>query len=274
MNLHQTPLNLWDTHMHSQFSGDSSSPLDSMINASIERGLAGICFTDHLDIDYPDDPDLFLLDLPNYYASVMANQKMYASRLPVLFGIELGLQPHLAALHQDILSQYPFDFVIGSSHVVHGMDPYFPKFYEGRDEKAAYREYFESILENLDAFHDFDVYGHIDYVVRYGPTKNENYDWTEYEEIINEILKKLIQLGKGIEINTGGFKYGLGHPNPTEAIIRRYKELGGEIITLGADAHSPEHVGFDFEKLPHILKNAGFEYYTVFRQRKPEFLKL
>ena len=274
MNLHQTPLNLWDTHMHSQFSGDSSSPLDSMINASIERGLAGICFTDHLDIDYPDDPDLFLLDLPNYYASVMANQKMYASRLPVLFGIELGLQPHLAALHQDILSQYPFDFVIGSSHVVHGMDPYFPKFYEGRDEKAAYREYFESILENLDAFHDFDVYGHIDYVVRYGPTKNENYDWTEYEEIINEILKKLIQLGKGIEINTGGFKYGLGHPNPTEAIIRRYKELGGEIITLGADAHSPEHVGFDFEKLPHILKNVGFEYYTIFRQRKPEFLKL
>lgn len=274
MNLHQTPLNLWDTHMHSQFSGDSSSPLDSMINASIERGLAGICFTDHLDIDYPDDPDLFLLDLPNYYASVMANQKMYAGRLPVLFGIELGLQPHLAALHQDILSQYPFDFVIGSSHVVHGMDPYFPKFYEGRDEKAAYREYFESILENLDAFHDFDVYGHIDYVVRYGPTKNENYDWTEYEEIINEILKKLIQLGKGIEINTGGFKYGLGHPNPTEDIIRRYKELGGEIITLGADAHSTEHVGFDFEKLPHILKNAGFEYYTVFRQRKPEFLKL
>lgn len=274
MNLHQTPLNLWDTHMHSQFSGDSSSPLDSMINASIERGLAGICFTDHLDIDYPDDPDLFLLDLPNYYASVMANQKMYTGRLPVLFGIELGLQPHLAALHQDILSQYPFDFVIGSSHVVHGMDPYFPKFYEGRDEKAAYREYFESILENLDAFHDFDVYGHIDYVVRYGPTKNENYDWTEYEEIINEILKKLIQLGKGIEINTGGFKYGLGHPNPTEAIIRRYKELGGEIITLGADAHSTEHVGFDFEKLPHILKNAGFEYYTVFHQRKPEFLKL
>ena len=274
MNLHQTPLNLWDTHMHSQFSGDSSSPLDSMINASIEKGLAGICFTDHLDIDYQDDPDLFLLDLPNYYASVMANQKMYADRLPVLFGIELGLQPHLAALHQDILSQYPFDFVIGSSHVVHGMDPYFPKFYEGRDEKAAYREYFESILENLDAFHDFDVYGHIDYVVRYGPTKNENYDWTEYEEIINEILKKLIQLGKGIEINTGGFKYGLGHPNPTEAIIRRYKELGGEIITLGADAHSTEHVGFDFEKLPHILKDAGFEYYTIFRQRKPEFLKL
>ena len=274
MNLHQTPLNLWDTHMHSQFSGDSSSPLDSMINASIEKGLAGICFTDHLDIDYQDDPDLFLLDLPNYYASVMANQKMYADRLPVLFGIELGLQPHLAALHQDILSQYPFDFVIGSSHVVHGMDPYFPKFYEGRDEKAAYREYFESILENLDAFHDFDVYGHIDYVVRYGPTGNKNYDWTEYEEIINEILKKLIQLGKGIEINTGGFKYGLGHPNPTEAIIRRYKELGGEIITLGADAHSTEYVGFDFEKLPHILKDAGFEYYTIFRQRKPEFLKL
>lgn len=265
---------LWDVHMHSQFSGDSNTPQEDMILTAMKLGLGGICFTDHLDIDYQEDPSLFLLDLPNYTSSVLALQEKYASKFPVRFGIELGLQPHLTDLHQDILSQYPFDFVIGSSHVVHGVDPYYPKFYEGRREKDCYREYFTSILENIHAFDGFDVYGHIDYIVRYGPTKNENYVWTQYQDVIDEILKLLIEKGKGIEINTGGFKYGLGHPNPTEEIIGRYRELGGEIITIGSDAHTPKHIGYDFQKVPDILKNAGFRYFTVFKQRKAEFLPL
>lgn len=265
---------LWDTHMHSQYSGDSDAAQDNMINAAITKGLSGICFTDHLDIDYPEQPDLFLLDLPNYTASVLAQKEQYHNRLNVLLGIELGLQPHLAALHEDILAQYPFDFVIGSSHVVHGFDPYFSKFYEGRSEEVCYREYFESILENIRAFDDFDVYGHIDYVVRYGPNRNEQYTYAKYSDVIDEILKLLIEKGKGIEINTGGFKYGLGHPNPTEEIIARYHELGGEIITIGADAHAPEHVAYDFEKVPEILKKSGFRYFTVFKERKPDFIKL
>lgn len=265
---------LWDTHMHSQYSGDSDTPQDSMVQAALKRDLDGICFTDHLDIDYPDEPDLFLLDLPNYTASVAALGAQYEGRLPIRLGIELGLQPHLAALHADILEQYPFDFVIGSSHVVHGFDPYYPKFYEGRSEEACYREYFESILENIQAFDGFDVYGHIDYVVRYGPNRNAQYSYQKYSDVIDEILSLLIKRGKGIEINTGGFKYGLGHPNPTEDIIIRYRELGGEIITIGADAHKPEHVAFDFDKVPQILKNAGFRYFTVFKERKPVFIKL
>ena len=265
---------LWDAHMHSQFSGDSNAPQEDMILTAEKTGLGGICFTDHLDIDYQEDPSLFLLDLPNYTASVLALQEKYTAKFPVRLGIELGLQPHLANLHLNILSQYPFDFVIGSSHVVHGVDPYYPNFYEGRKEEDCYREYFTSILENIHAFDGFDVYGHIDYVVRYGPTKNENYVWTQYQDIIDEILKLLIEKGKGIEINTGGFKYGLGHPNPTEEIICRYRELGGEIITIGSDAHTPAHIGYDFQKVPDILKNAGFRYFTVFKQRKAEFLPL
>ena len=102
MNLTQT---LWDLHMHSQFSGDSDAPLEDMLLTASDVGLGGICFTDHLDIDYPDSPDLFLLDLPNYTASVSALREKYADRFPVRLGIELGLQPHLAALHADIIEQ-------------------------------------------------------------------------------------------------------------------------------------------------------------------------
>lgn len=265
---------LWDTHMHTQFSGDSEAEPISMIEQAIKLNLPGICITDHLDYDYPDEPELFLLDLKKYAFTVKRLQKQYAKQIPVRFGIELGLQPHLSQKHHDVLSMYDFDFVIGSSHVVHGVDPYYPAYYEGRTEQKAYREYFESILENIAAFDAFDVYGHIDYVVRYGPNKNADYNYEKYKDIIDEILKLLISKGKGIEINTAGFKYGLGHPNPTENILTRYHELGGEIITIGADAHKPEHIAYDFEKVPHILKSCGFEYYTVFCGRKPEYIRL
>lgn len=265
---------LWDTHMHTSFSGDSDASPESMAEAAARLGLGGICITDHCDIDYPDQPDLFLLDFGAYDSGIRHLQKKYADRLPIQYGIELGLQPHLAQTHHEILEKYDFDFVIGSSHVVHGADPYYPSYYEGRTEQEAYLEYFNSILENVTAFDEFDVYGHIDYVVRYGPDRNENYSYEKYKEVIDEILKVLISRGKGIEINTGGFRYGLGHPNPTEDILKRYRELGGEIITIGADAHKPEDIAYDFSKVTGILKDCGFRYFTVFRERKPEFFRL
>lgn len=262
---------LWDTHMHTHFSGDSQATPESMIAAAREEGLAGICFTDHLDLDYPNDPKIFSLDVEGYIQGIKeADTKGFS----VYTGIELGLQPHLAAQHHKLLQAYEFDFVIGSTHVVHGVDPYYPVYYEGKTEEEAYREYFTATLENIRAFDGFDVYGHIDYVVRYGPNKNKFYSYEKFADIIDDILRELIARGKGIEINTGGFKYGLSHPNPTEAVLKRYRALGGEIITIGADAHRPEHVGYDFHKVPGILKDAGFLYYTVFQNRKPKFLPL
>lgn len=265
---------LWDTHMHTSFSGDSDAAPESMIRQAMAIGLGGICITDHLDLDYPEEPDLFLLDLENYCPKIARLREAYRGTFSVCRGIELGLQPHLAEKHHAVTETNAFDFVIGSSHVVHGMDPYYPAYYEGRTEKEAYTEYFESILENIRAFDGFDVYGHIDYIVRYGPNRNADYNYSRYQDVIDEILKQLISRGKGIEINTAGFRYGLRHPNPTEDIIRRYHELGGEIITLGSDAHRPEDVGADFDKIPGILCECGVKYFTVFHRRVSEFLKL
>jgi histidinol-phosphatase (PHP family) len=257
--------------MHCHFSGDSETEPEKMIQAAIAYGLDGICFTDHQDYDYKETPGLFDLDVPAYREAIGKLQKKYAS-FPIRWGIEIGLQPHTLEQNLALTQSFPFDFVIGSSHCVRNIDVYYPAFYEGRSEEEAYREYFESILANVTSGADFDVYGHLDYIVRYGPNRNQYYSYAQYAEIIDEILRQLIARGKGIELNTAGFKYGLGHPNPTEEILSRYHELGGEILTLGADGHKPEHVAYDFAKIPQILKNAGFSYYTVFEKREPKFL--
>jgi len=267
---------LWDCHMHSSFSADSDTSMEDMIREAICRGLTGICFTEHLDPDYPPTPDneIFELDLDGYRETLFRLREKYQKELQIHFGIELGLQPHLHDYFHELLATMPFDFVIGSSHVVHGYDPYYKEYFKGREESACYREYFESILENLHAFSEMDVYGHIDYIVRYGPNQNKYYTYERYQDILDEILRTVIARGRGIELNTGGFHYGLGEPNPCRAVIRRYRELGGEIITVGADAHGPEKIAYDFDKAAAILADCGFKYYTVFQNRKPEFVKL
>ena len=262
--------------MHSSFSSDSSTPMETMIQASVERGLDGICFTEHFDPDYPAVPDGldFSLDIPAYHRKLQQLRNKYQDKISVRFRIELGLQPHLVPYFHGLLKEHPFDFVIGSSHVVHGYDPYYPEFFQNRAESEGYREYFESILENLTVFSEMDVYGHIDYIVRYGPNKNTYYSYEKYQDILDEILITLIRRNVGLEVNTGGFHSGLGEPNPCTSVIRRYRQLGGEIITIGADAHTPEKIAFSFENTASILKECGFRYYTIFENRKPTYIKL
>lgn len=270
---------MWDMHLHSTFSADAKAAPEEQIHQAVSLGLDGICFTDHCDFDYPDNPDgtpmkNWVLDIPPYLEKIRECKYQYIGEIEICCGIELGLQPHLAGRLNTLLKNTPFDFVIGSSHLAHGRDVYFPQYYEGRSEREAYEEYFTSILENLEVFEDFDVYGHLDYVVRYGPHRNENYSYAVYADLLDEILKKLIWLGKGLELNTAGFKYGLGHPHPTEDVLKRYHELGGEIITTGSDAHEAAHLAFEFDRAAAILKDCGFQYYTVFRDRNPAFVRL
>ena len=121
---------------------------------------------------------------------------------------------------------------------------------------------------------DFDVLGHIDYIVRYGKRKEKFYTYEEVQDEIEEILKNLIATGRGLEVNTAGWKYGLKFCHPQPGIIKRYRELGGEIITIGSDAHLPEYVGYEFSRAEEVLRQCGFRYYAQFRNRKPEFIKL
>ena len=272
--MHLNGLNLYDMHMHTHFSGDSEASPFAIAQKAYDIGLAGICFTDHLDMDYQRTPGLFDLDIPAYKKEIALVKKEFEGKLDISWGIELGLQPYLAEKNQAVIEAYPFDFVIGSTHELHQQDIYFPEFYEGRNEDDCYRDYFEETLKNAQSNVDFDVYGHLDYVVRYGPNKNKYYSHEKFADIIDEILRTLISRGKGLELNMAGFKYGLGHAHPVMDTLKRYKELGGEIITIGSDGHTPEQIAWEFTKVPEILNESGFKYFTIFKNRIPEFHKL
>ena len=168
-----------------------------------------------------------------------------------------------------------FDFIVFSCHIVNKRDPYYPEYFENRSEEEALREYFQCILDNVKLFNNYDVVGHLDYAVRYAPETDKNYSYYKYKDIIDKILETVIDNGRGIEVNTAGIrKYYLKDVHPNTDILRRYKELGGEIITVGSDSHTAGYEAADFDRAYEALKAAGFEYYCTFEGRIASYHKL
>ena len=263
-----------DFHLHCCFSGDSDTPPETVARMGMERGLSALCFTDHYDADYPYEDVCFELDTEAYFAEISGVRDAYEGRLAVGIGVELGLQPQLGPLYRSYVGRYPFDFVIGSTHLVEGMDPYYASFWEERSPKEGICRFLEVTLENIRAFDDFDVYGHLDYIVRYAPEGMREFSYGDYGDLMDEILRFLISRGKGIEVNTGGYKAGLGCPNPCPEVLRRYRDLGGEIVTMGSDAHAAEYVGGFMDEARDVLRDCGFRYFTIFRGREAGFVAL
>lgn len=267
-----------DYHLHSSFSGDSSAPMEDMILKGIQLGLTHMCFTEHMDPDFPypnpEEEGMFELNTDSYLYELARLKEKYAPQIQLLFGVELGVQPHLRRELSIYAKSYDFDFIIASSHLCNKKDPYYPSFYEGRSDEEAYREYFLSILDNLRAFGNFDVYGHLDYVVRYGKNKDADYCYDKYKDIFDRILETLMEKEKGLELNTGAIGYGLKELNPCTELLRRYRKLGGELITVGSDAHDPQSITRGFGRAAQILTDCGFRYYATFEKRTPEFHRI
>lgn len=247
-----------------------------MIEQAAECGLKTLCITDHWDEDYPNGlektPGIpFRFELDAYGKTLEKLRDEYRDKLDLRIGVEIGLQPHLGIFYKEFVKRYPFDFVIGSVHLVNGSDPYFGELFRELGDEEGYRETWRQTVQNVRQIGDFDVLGHLDYVVRYGIEQEKEYSYRKFADEIDEILKILIERGKGLEVNTTGLKYGLPFAHPHPDILKRYRELGGEIITVGSDAHRPEHIAYEFAKIAEILQECGFRYYAEYRNRHPEF---
>ncbi|MCU0080296.1 histidinol-phosphatase HisJ family protein [Extibacter muris] len=263
-----------DVHMHTSFSHDSKAAPEEMVLGAIDKGLEIICFTDHYDKDEMEWGEESIFDPEEYFNVLRPLQEKYRGRIDIRIGVELGLLPYLGDYYRAFTDRYPFDFVIGSVHSVQSTDPAAGKLFEGKTDEEAYRIAFAEILTDIRSYKGFDVLGHLDYVVRYGAGREKAYVYDAFADIIDEILRQLISDGKGLELNTAGLKYGLPFAHPHPDVLRRYRELGGEIVTIGADAHCPEHIAYDFKKAEDILKSCGFTYYTEFSGRTPVFKQL
>lgn len=262
-----------DVHMHCGFSNDSETRPEDMVESAIAKGLSVICFTDHYDKDNLDWGDEAIFDVESYFQKMIELQEEYRDQIDIRIGAEIGMQPYLAEYYQEFMAQHPFDFVIGSVHSVLEHDVALD-FFQKHSDPEGYKIYFEEMLQDVQKIKSYDVLGHLDYIVRYSNQGSKGFDLNDYMDIIEEILKQVIAHGKGIEMNMSGLKYGLGAPHPQPEIIKRYRELGGEIITVGADGHIPEHIAYDYHLADDILKSCGFKYYTEFKGRKPLFVKI
>ena len=158
-----------DYHVHTYFSSDCEVSPREHISKAIACGMSEICFTDHMDYDYPleNGKEMFRLDVDAYFNELRALKEEFSDKIHIKIGIELGLNPSIEPDNRALVHKYPFDFVIGSSHMVDGMDPYYPKFWDGRDSSNAIHDYYKAILRNVTTYDDYDVYGHLDYIRRY-----------------------------------------------------------------------------------------------------------
>lgn len=268
-----------DQHMHSSFSGDSQAKISDIIDSAVSKGLDIICLTDHYDPLFPcyqeGEDAIFDLDTKSYNEAAIKirNDVLIQSRIKVRVGMELGIYPKIYDMCKDIVKEYPYDFIILSSHTADGLDPYLHTYWEEFDNPVdGVKLYYNEILKNVSEFKDFDVYGHLDYCLRYTTTTEEERNIKNYKDILEAIFKILVADGKGIEINSGGLRRkGYNMFNPSEEILKFYKECGGEIITFGSDAHKPEDVAYGIKEAYDILKGIGFEYIADFKERKINF---
>lgn len=248
--------------------------MDSAIKSAMRKGLGGIIFTDHYDVDPP--PSIIAFDFePQAQQLAIDNIRESFVGFEVLKGIEVGIQKKSIDKIDTFVNRYNFDMIVASVHFVNGLDPYFGDYYKKYDWHNAYRNYLLNIYECISVYDNFDAVGHFDYIVRYSPYKQKMMRYSDFADEFEAIFKILKERGKALEINTNTYRSMYGEaPALDIEILRRYKEAGGELISLCSDAHDDYRVAENFEKYKEIIQTAGFSYIAHFKERRAILTKI
>ncbi len=265
---------LADCHNHTCCSHDSDAPLALMLEQAARVGLSFVCTTDHMDL--MDRQGTILPDWD--WTPILEQHERALATCPPGVELRLGAElnvPHLLPdRHRRLLDQAPLDLVVGSAHNMSaelgGLDFLL---WDYTDEDLCYKaldDYFVSLLA-LSRTDFVDILGHIPYVFRYMNDRDGNrVTLDRYRDRLEVILSSLIHRGAGIEVNTNRGKSLADY----RFVLEEYRRLGGEIITMGTDAHTPADLGKGVAEGVQLLQEIGFRYYTVYRRRKPEFIPL
>jgi histidinol-phosphatase (PHP family) len=261
-----------DYHIHTRFSIDSEANMEAICEAAIARGIDEIAVTDHLDFGPEEPPGYFRKS--EYLAALEECRRRYGDRLTVRAGIEVG-EPHIfAAEASNIVGTDDFDVVLGSAHYAVGMEAAWLEDFFEQPLRQAYESYFSQIVD-LAAEGDFDVLTHIDLVKRDARKFGKVYDGPgPYADMIRTALRSLVERGKGLELNTSPLRRGQPEPCPSQEILRWYRDLGGEILVVGSDAHTPDAVGAHLDLAVEMARLAGFERLATFEQRRVDWVRI
>lgn len=281
-----------DYHIHTEFSDDSREPMENQVRRAIELGLDEICFTDHVDYGIKKDWDegeiewrggdgvnydesqmdpLANVDYPAYFDKIRLMRSKYGDRIRIKQGLEFGIQTITIPQYERLWERYreELDFVLLSIHQVDNKEFWNQAFQSGKSQKEYNEAYYKEILDVMRQFKNYSVLAHLDLIVRYD--KNGVYPFSEVRDLVTEILKTAIADGKGIELNTSSWHYGLADTQPSRDILRLYKDLGGRIITIGSDGHTTRWLGDHIREAQEILKEIGFTEICTFDRMRPVF---
>lgn len=264
---------LTDYHIHSEYSFDCETPVADICETAVLRGMKEIAITDHMDI-YTNKPYGSILNCRKLYEELWKTKEQYAGRLKVLVGAEVG-QPQVNPQEgRKFLQDYPLDFVIGSVHNMENDIDAYDLDYKVVDYHDVMNNYVDWLIAMARDF-DFDVMGHVTYPSRYIYMQiGQRVDFREYYEKYRKLFRLLIENGRGIELNMSGIARGINETMPDMELLKLYRSMGGEIITVGSDAHIAAHVGLVSRQGYEMLLEAGFHYISTFEERKVKQIKL
>lgn len=264
---------LIDYHMHSNYSTDGHDTIDEMCHSAIKKELKEIVITDHFEPTMGDEM-YSDYDQKGYWSEITKAKQKYKGKLKVKLGVELG-QPHLFQKGSyAILKDFPYDYVLASAHKLPDGRDMSELDYANISVEAACSLYLEQ-LDMLLGWENFDCIAHLDLIKRYSSSiYGKNLTLNCQHELLSQVLKKIISKGKGIEINTSGLRQTPKETMPGLDVLALYHELGGEILTIGSDAHRAKDIGKGIKDGLALATHAGFRFITVFDQRKPEQIRI
>lgn len=276
-----------DCHTHTYCSPDSDASLGAMISHAQALGLSAFAVTDHIELCrfYPQgfygvparNEEDFFDYAARYEKSMEQNQiakELYAGTMTFISGIEMGEPNADFALAESLLADKRLDFVIASLHELPDQLDFFFLDYTQQNVEKLLDDYFAELLK-ICQWGKFDVLGHLTYPLRYiVGDAGIPVDMVRCEEYIAECLKAVIRNGRGIELNTSGFRQKYGKPFPQEEYLRLYKDLGGTILSLGSDAHCPEDVGGGIAQGAALARACGFGKVCYFLRHEPHFIEI
>lgn len=266
-------MQLFDTHLHTTYSPDGKATVAEQARAASKAGLSGIVVTDHCDMQGWTDGTPYDFRRDESYADIVRARAEHPD-LYIGFGVELSDWRIDPALAKEVMSDPRVDFVIGSMHTLRGTDFYCMNYTSPEQCDDLLAQYADELVGHCSGDGDFDSLGHLTYPLRYMLRDGFAPDFTKQRDAVAEVFRLLIDRGRALEINTSGLRQSMGCTLPDKYWLRLYRDLGGELITLGSDSHTAADTGSGIADAAELAKSLGFGYYCVYRARRPEHIKL